>query len=125
MSLPSDPGMGPVVGCPLTPMIAFSVASGPSVPPNLTDGEGNMEKRVCFDFEIDFSNGGGIQGQGFRLDIAGDDITDKALADYIVRDMRLLMVGEVRILNKEIIEEPHKRPAHGQDGSTVHDPKDG
>jgi len=82
-------------------------------------------ERLCFDFEIDFSNGGGIQGQGFRLDIAGDDITDKALADYIVRDMRLLMVGEVRILNKEIIEEPHKRPAHGQDGSTVHDPKDG
>ncbi len=68
-----------------------------------------MEKRVCFDFEIDFSNGGGIQGQGFRLDIVGHDITDEALADYIVRDMRLLMVGEVRILNKRIIEEAHKR----------------
>lgn len=25
-----------------------------------------MEKRVLFDFEIEFSNGGGIQGQGFR-----------------------------------------------------------
>lgn len=68
-----------------------------------------MEKRVCFDFEIDFSNGGGIQGQGFRLDIPDDDIADDALADYIVRDMRLLMVGEVRILNKRIIEEAHKR----------------
>lgn len=67
------------------------------------------EKRVCFDFEIDFSNGGGLQGQGFRLDIDGDDISDTELADYIVRDMRLLMVGEVRILNKEIISEPHKR----------------
>jgi len=53
-----------------------------------------LEKRVCFDFEIDFSNGGGLQGQGFRLDIEGDDISDKDLADYIVRDMRLLMVGE-------------------------------
>lgn len=52
---------------------------------------------------------GGIQGQGFRLDIVGHDITDEALADYIVRDMRLLMVGEVRILNKRIIEEAHKR----------------
>ena len=66
-------------------------------------------KRVMFDFEIDFSNGGGIQGQGFRLDIEGDDIDDKALADYIVEDMRLLMVGEVRILNKQIISEKHKR----------------
>jgi len=118
--------MGPVVGCPpYADDRLLSVASGLSAPPNLTNREGNMDKRVCFDFEIDFSNGGGIQGQGFRLDIAGDDITDEALADYIVRDMRLLMVGEVRILNKEIIEEPHKRPAHDQDGSTVHDPKDG
>lgn len=70
-----------------------------------------VEKRVCFDFEIDFSNGGGIQGQDFRLDIEGDDIDNDALAAAIVRDMRLLMVGEVRILNKRIIEEKHKRVA--------------
>ncbi|MGM0751741.1 MAG: cyclase [Bacillota bacterium] len=68
-----------------------------------------MEKRVQFDFEIDFTNGGGIQGQEFRLDIAGDDISDQELAEYIVEDMRLLMVGEVRILNKKIIHEKHKR----------------
>jgi len=69
-----------------------------------------MDKRVKFDFEIDFSNGGGIQGQDFRLDIEGDDISDEELAEYIVRDMRLLMVGNVRILNKQIITEKHKRP---------------
>jgi kynurenine formamidase len=68
-----------------------------------------MDKRVKFDFEIDFTNGGGIQGQDFRLDIAGDDISDQALADYLVNDMRLLMVGAVRILNKEILTEKHKR----------------
>lgn len=68
-----------------------------------------MDKRVLFDFEIDFSNGGGLQGQGFRLDIPGDDISDQELADYIVRDMRLLMVENVRILKKEIIIEKHKR----------------
>lgn len=67
------------------------------------------EKRVCFDFDIAFSNGGGIQGQGFRLDIDGEDISDEELAAYIIRDMRLLMVGEARILNKHIIEEAHKR----------------
>ena len=69
-----------------------------------------MDKRVKFDFEIDFSNGGGIQGQDFRLDIEGNDISDEELAEYIVEDMRLLMVGAVRILNKQIITEPHKRP---------------
>lgn len=68
-----------------------------------------MDKRVQFDFEIDFTNGGGIQGQDFRLDIDGDDISDQELATYIVEDMRLLMVGEVRILNKKIIQERHKR----------------
>jgi amino-acid N-acetyltransferase len=63
-----------------------------------------------FDFEIDFSNGGGLQGQGFRLDIDGDTNDDAELADYIVRDLRLLMVGEVRIRDKYIIREAHKRP---------------
>jgi arylformamidase len=67
------------------------------------------QKRVQFDFEIEFLNGGGIQGQGFRLDIAGEDIEDEALARHIVQDLRLLMVGSVRILNKTIINEPHKR----------------
>ncbi len=62
-----------------------------------------------FDFEIDFSNGGGLQGQGFRLDIDGENITHPELADCIVEDMRLLMVGAVRILNKQIISEPHER----------------
>ena len=68
-----------------------------------------MEHRVVFDFEIEFTNGGGIQGQDFRLDIDGDTISDKELADYIIQDLRLLMVGKVNILNKFYIQEKHKR----------------
>jgi hypothetical protein len=41
-----------------------------------------MDKRVKFDFEIEFTNGGGIQGQDFRLDIEADSISEKKLADY-------------------------------------------
>ncbi|MEM7168829.1 MAG: cyclase family protein [Pseudomonadota bacterium] len=78
------------------------------------------DKRVCFDFEVDFSNGGGIQGQGFRLDITGDDISDQDLAAHIIKDLRLLMVGELRILNKEIIEEAHKR-SHENEGDDALD----
>ena len=70
-----------------------------------------QDKRVCFDFEIDFSNGGGLQGQDFRLDIDYENISDAELADYIVTDMNLLMVSAVRILRKSIITEPHKRKA--------------
>ena len=67
------------------------------------------EHRAVLDFEIDFTNGGGIQGQGFRLDIDGAEIDDKELVAYIIRDLRLLMVGDARILNKRIIREAHKR----------------
>ena len=69
----------------------------------------SVDKRVVFDFEIDFLNGGGVQGQGFRLDIDGEEISDRELGDAIVRDLRLLMVRSVRIRNKQIIEERHKR----------------
>lgn len=78
------------------------------------------QKRVKFDFAITFTNGGGLQGQGFRLDIEGDDIADEALAAYLIRDLRLLMVGEVRILHKQVITEPHKRvPPAAADLSTA------
>jgi arylformamidase len=77
------------------------------------------EKRVSFDFEVEFSNGGGIQGQDFRLDIPGDDIADDDLAAYIIRDLRLLMVGSVRILNKQIIEERHKRAPRAAGGANA------
>jgi arylformamidase len=68
-----------------------------------------MDKRVVFDFAIEFSNGGGIQGQDFRLDMRGDEISDQELADYIVADLRLLMVSRVQILKKSYIIEKHKR----------------
>jgi hypothetical protein len=71
--------------------------------------EHTTHRRVKFDFEVDFSNGGGLQGQEFRLDIEGEDISDEELSRYLVEDMRLLMVQQVRILNKEIIAEGHKR----------------
>ena len=56
----------------------------------------------------------GSAGEGFRLNIEGNDIADEALADYLVRDMRLLMVGTVRIRNKRILAEAHKRPARAE-----------
>lgn len=68
-----------------------------------------MEKRVKFDFEISFINGGSIKGNDFRLDISSDSISDHELTDYLIADLKLLMVGETRIFNKEIISENHKR----------------
>ena len=68
-----------------------------------------MDRRVAFDFDIEFTNGGGLQGQDFRLDVPGEDVTDAWIGDALVRDLRLLMVGNVRIRNRRVLAEPHKR----------------
>ena len=74
------------------------------------------DHRVAFDFEIGVSNGGGLKGWDFRLDIDGPEVSDEVLGDYIVRDLRLLMVGTVKISNKKVFRERHKRTA--KPGST-------
>ncbi|MBL3658797.1 cyclase family protein [Fulvivirga sediminis] len=68
-----------------------------------------MQKRVKFDFELHFTNGGSINGQDFQLDIYGNDISDKELADHLVKDLRLVMVGPTKIFNKVILEEQHEQ----------------
>ncbi|MEO7766101.1 MAG: cyclase family protein [Ferruginibacter sp.] len=72
-----------------------------------------MDKRVKFDFEVEFTNGGNLSGTSFILDIPGNDISDNELATYIVNDLRLLMAGKVAILNKEIVTESHRRKLDG------------
>lgn len=79
------------------------------------------EHRVEFDFELEFSNGGALQGQGFRLDINGDSISDDDLAAYVVADLRLLMVDEVRVLRKRVLRERHKRRAMAAAGAQARD----
>lgn len=76
-------------------------------------GKRSGERRVVFDFQVEFLNGGGVQGQDFRLDMHGDDASDESVARALVADLRLLMVKQVHIRNKRLIDEPHKRPAAG------------
>ncbi|GAB3139631.1 hypothetical protein GCM10027290_09140 [Micromonospora sonneratiae] len=64
--------------------------------------------RAQFDAEVSFANGGGLRTEGFRLDIPGTKISDDELAALLVRHLGLLMVAEVRISNKTIIQEAHK-----------------
>lgn len=67
------------------------------------------QKRVKFDFEISFSNSGSLIGHEFRLDLHQEDISEDALANYLIKELRLLMVENITISNKEIINEAHKR----------------
>jgi kynurenine formamidase len=74
-----------------------------------SEGGGQPQRRAELDFEVAFTNGGGMQGQGFRLDIPGGDVDEATLADLLVRDLRLLMVGEVRLRNVHLLAEQHRR----------------
>ena len=80
-----------------------------------------MQRRVQFDFDIEFSNGGSLHGEAFRLDIEGTEVDDRQLADLVVRDLRLLMVGRVTISARSYIDEPHKRTTTTTSGSQLLD----
>ncbi len=66
------------------------------------------EYRAAFDAEVTFQNGGGLQAQGFRLDVSGPDATEAELAALFIRHLGLLMVDEVRLHDIRVFAEPHK-----------------
>jgi hypothetical protein len=59
--------------------------------------------RVKFDFRVDFTNGGHVQGEDFLLDIEGNDIADDILKSMIVDAMNLAKAGKVTIFKKQIV----------------------
>ena len=65
--------------------------------------------RAELDFEITFANGGRLSGEGFRIDIAGPDLGDDELGASLIRDLGLLMADEVRISQRRIFPDRHKR----------------
>ena len=74
----------------------------------LADHGRMTEYRAVFDAEVTFLNGGGLQAQGFRLDLPAADVTDDQLADLFVAHLGLLMVDRVRIVGSQVVAEPHK-----------------
>lgn len=64
--------------------------------------------RAVFDAEVTFSNGGGLQAQGFRVDLPGPDATDEQIGELFVASLDLLMTETVTVHDVRIIEEPHK-----------------
>ncbi len=69
--------------------------------------------RAELDFEITFSNGGSLRGEGFRIDIDDPGATKAELGTALVRDLGLLMADQVEIRGYRIIAERHKRAARG------------
>jgi hypothetical protein len=69
------------------------------------------EYRVKFDFRVDFTNGGYVEGRDFLLDLDGSTVEDERLKEMIVSALNLLRAGPVTIHRKEVV----RRGAH-QDG---------
>jgi hypothetical protein len=61
------------------------------------------EFRVKFDFRVDFTNGGYVEGHEFLLDLEGDRVSEEELKLMIVQSMNLAKAGEVKIFKKEIV----------------------
>ena len=64
--------------------------------------------RAVFDAEITFSNDGGLQAQGFRVDVPDANATEAEIGRLFVTSLDLLMTETVTLSNVRIIQEPHK-----------------
>ncbi|HWI30418.1 MAG TPA: cyclase family protein [Microbacterium sp.] len=64
--------------------------------------------RAHFDFAIRFANGGGLTGEGFRLDLPAPEIAEPDLELLLVRHLGLTLVESVRLTGVEIVEEAHR-----------------
>ncbi len=69
--------------------------------------------RVKFDFRVDFTNGGYVEGHEFLLDLEGDTVSDEELKVMIVESMNLAKAGEVQIFKKEVVRRGEHQDALG------------
>lgn len=73
----------------------------------------NSEFRVKFDFRVDFTNGGYVEGHDFLLDLEGDSVSEADLKVMIVESMNLAKAGEVKIHKSEIVRRGEHDDADG------------
>ncbi len=67
-----------------------------------------MQYRAVFDAEVTFSNGGGLQAQGFRVDLASAESSDEEIGRLFLTSLDLLLADAVEVHNVRIIEEAHR-----------------
>jgi len=71
------------------------------------------EFRVKFDFRVDFTNGGYVEGHEFLLDLEGDQVSEEELKLMIVQSMNLAKAGDVKIFKKEIVRRGEHQDSDG------------
>lgn len=76
------------------------------------------EYRVEFDAEVTFLNGGGLQVQGFRLDVNSPNPAEADVATAFIRHLGLLMVDQVRLAGLHVFPKAHKGSRHATASAT-------
>ncbi|HEU4947868.1 MAG TPA: cyclase family protein [Kribbella sp.] len=75
--------------------------------------------RARFDAAVTFTNGGGLQAQGFLVDVPSADTSAPEVAELFLASLGLLMAGEVDLSHLEIVEAPHKGTRSGPAATTT------
>lgn len=87
----------------------MSFAFEPAGPPTgICDADGVTDHRARFDFTIAFANGGGMSGEGFRLDLPSPSADAAEVGRLLVRHLGLALVDAVEIRDLRIVEEQHR-----------------
>src|SRR4051794_26232730 len=66
------------------------------------------EYRAHFDAVVEFTNGGGLTAEGFRLDLPSNAVDETEGGRLFVQHLGLALVGAVTLSNLEIVEEQHR-----------------
>ena len=64
--------------------------------------------RAEFSADVRFSNGGGLQARGFRLDVPGPHTDEQEVAALFIASLSLLMVESIEISGLSVFHEAHK-----------------
>ena len=59
--------------------------------------------RIKFDFRVEFTNGGHLQGEDFLLDLEGKKVSEEELKRMIVESMNLAKAGTVTIYKMQVV----------------------
>jgi arylformamidase len=66
------------------------------------------EHRAHFDFSIAFANGGGLTGEGFRLDLPRPELTPEQIGELLVAHLGLALVSGIELRELRIVQEQHR-----------------
>ncbi len=78
--------------------------------------------RAEFDAVVTFLNGGGMQAQGFRVDVPHDEVSEAEIAALFVASCGLLMVDRVDLSVVRVFAEPHRGTRGGPSDVTAGPP---